>query len=145
MGYTAALSLCIHSKHLHIQSKLYQAPSKELPGQPCSYGYKLPIFSLPANSISATPDYLMLSQAFLLLWIVTLLEKQISSHTCFPELVPCGPAVPESFGVWHKDGKFSSIGSSILRWIAVSVKRQNELCMVPFSPDYNEPCGCRNE
>lgn len=85
----------------------------------------------------------MVSQIFLLLQKVTLLGNPMSFHTCFPELVACGAAAPESFGVWHKDGNLSRTGSSISQWIAISVKRQNKLRMVPFSPDYKEKC--RNE
>lgn len=52
--------------------------------------------------------------------------------------------MPESFGVLHKDVSLLDAGSSILRW-TVSVKRQNELHIAPFSPDYNESHGCRSE
>lgn len=67
-----------------------------------------------------------------------------SFYTCFPEPVLWGAAVPESFGVLHKDVSLLDAGSSILRW-TVSVKRQNELHIAPFSPDYNESHGCRSE
>lgn len=142
-GLYCSITLFSQQTSAYSESKVHWAHS--LPGQPYSYGYKLPIFSLPANSISVTSDYLMISQTFLLLRRVTLLENQVSFHTCFPELVACGAAVPESFGVWHKDGNLSSTGSSISQRIAISVKRQNKWCMVPFSPDHNEPHGCRNE
>lgn len=43
-------------------------------------------------------------------------------YTCFPELVLCGAAVPESFGVWHKDVNLPHAASSISTQIAVPVE-----------------------